>query len=173
MKAKKIVALVLSAAMTLSLAACGSKEVSDTPESTVAGSEEETEEGRYEDVDTAEVMLEKFNVKLNIISDADGVFATSMESGDLDDMVDVLAQMKEICPTNDKDKTTYGVSLFNDWDGPMIKAGQDIPSDYGWSTESFVLQKADDSEEPMDFLAENSPYIRNLKFYFTANQMGL
>lgn len=88
-------------------------------------------------------------------------------------MVDVLAQMKEICPTNDKGKTTYGVSLFKDWDGPMIKAGQDIPSDYGWSTESFVLQKADDSEEPMDFLAENSPYIRNLKFYFTANQMGL
>lgn len=47
MKAKKIVAMVLSAAMTLSLAACGSKEVSDTPESTVAGSEEETEAGRY------------------------------------------------------------------------------------------------------------------------------
>ena len=30
----------------------------------------------------------------------------------LDDMVDVLGQMKEICPTDDNGKTTYGVSLF-------------------------------------------------------------
>lgn len=34
-----------------------------------------------------EIMLERFNVKLNIINNAEGVFATRMESGDLGDIV--------------------------------------------------------------------------------------
>lgn len=42
------------------------------------------------------------------------------EIKNLDDMVEVLAQMKEICPKDDNGKTTYGVSLFNDWDGDMV-----------------------------------------------------
>lgn len=90
-----------------------------------------------------------------------------------EDLLDVMADMQEIAGTSDSGKTVYAFSLFKDWDNHMIKAAQDIPSDYGWTTESFVLQKADDSEEPIDFLAEKSPYIRNLEFYFRANQMGL
>ena len=35
----------------------------------------------------AKVMLDKFNVKLNIVNDGDGVFTTRMESGDLGDIV--------------------------------------------------------------------------------------
>lgn len=35
----------------------------------------------------ADVVLEKFNVKLNIINEGDGVFSTRMESGDLGDLV--------------------------------------------------------------------------------------
>ena len=42
------------------------------------------------------------------------------EIKNMDDMVEVLAQMKEICPKDDNGKTTYGVSLFNDWDGDMV-----------------------------------------------------
>ncbi len=34
-----------------------------------------------------QIMLEKFNVKLNIINDPDGVYETRMESGDLGDIV--------------------------------------------------------------------------------------
>ncbi|MGN0432307.1 MAG: ABC transporter substrate-binding protein [Lachnospiraceae bacterium] len=90
-----------------------------------------------------------------------------------EDLLYVMQDMQAIAGNSDSGKPVYAFSLFKDWDGAMIKAGQDIPSNYGWSTESFVLQKADDSEEPVDFLAENSPYIRNLKFYFCANQMGL
>lgn len=90
-----------------------------------------------------------------------------------EDLLDVMKDMQDIAGVSDSGKKVYAFSLFKDWDGAMIKAGQDIPSNYGWSTESFVLQKADDSEEPMGFLDEGSPYIRNLKFYFTANQMGL
>ena len=303
MKAKKIVALVLSAAMTLSLAACGGTEVSDTPASTVAGSEEETEAGgATEDADKAEVdlsdiipeetvtldvydqlanysgeqvgwfaevMLEKFNVKLNIISDADGVFATRMESGDLgdiviwgddsndyqqaveqgmlfdwnednllddygsyikenmpyaleknkeisggtvygighdiavdanerqdimyqwdlrwdlykelgypeiknlDDMVDVLAQMKEICPTDDKGKTTYGVSLFNDWDGDMVMFVKSTASAYyGYDEFGFGLYDPE-TQTYFPCLDEDGPYLTCLKFYNTLYQKGL
>ncbi|MGN1158644.1 MAG: ABC transporter substrate-binding protein [Lachnospiraceae bacterium] len=90
-----------------------------------------------------------------------------------EDLLDVMADMQAIAGVSDSGKPVYAFSLFKDWDSHMIKAAQDIPSDYGWTTESFVLQKADDSEEPIDFLAEDSPYIRNLEFYFHANQMGL
>lgn len=90
-----------------------------------------------------------------------------------EDLLAVMKDMQDIAGKSDSGQKVYAFSLFRDWDGAMIKAGQDIPSAYGWSTESFVLQKADDSQEPVDFLAEDSPYIRNLRFYFEANRMGL
>ena len=48
----------------------------------------------------------------------------------MDDMVEVLAQMKEICPKDDNGKTTYGVSLFNDWDGDMVMFVKSTASAY-------------------------------------------
>ncbi|MGN1203552.1 MAG: extracellular solute-binding protein [Lachnospiraceae bacterium] len=302
MKAKKVIALLLSAVMTLSLAACGDKEASQTPESTSAGNEETTAsveptEETNEGVDLsdiipeetvtldvydqlanysgeqvgwfAEVMLEKFNVKLNIISNAEGVFATRMESGDLgdiviwgddsndyqqaieqgmlfdwneddlldeygpyikehmtfaleknkeisggtvygighdiavdaearqdimyqwdlrwdlykelgypeikdlDDMVDVLAQMKEICPTDDKGKTTYGVSLFNDWDGDMVMFVKSTASAYyGYDEFGFGLYDPE-TQTYHPCLEKDGPYLTCLKFYNTLYQKGL
>ena len=184
----------------------------------------------------AQVMLEKFNVKLNIIQDADGVYETRMESGnlgdiviwgndsdeylqavekgllydwneddlldeygpyikenmsaalqknsdlsggttygfghnvavsasdreammyewdirwdlykelgypeinDLDDLVNVLEQMKEICPTDDNGNPTYGVSLFSDWDGNMVMYVKSLASAYyGYDEFGFGL----------------------------------
>ena len=258
MKAKKIVALLLTAAMTLSLVACGGSNTATSETAAETEADTDSDDETEADADTAEadadtedeedlladiipeetvtldvfdqlanysgeqigwfgqIMLEKFNVKLNIIPDPDGVYETRMESGNLgdiviwgndsdeylqavekdmlydwneddlldeygsyikenmpfalekntnlsggvtygygfdvavdandtqdamytwdlrwdlykelgypeiktlDDMVNVLAQMKEICPTDDNGKTTYGVSLFNDWDGDMV-----------------------------------------------------
>ncbi len=216
-----------------------------------------------------QIMLEKFNVKLNIIPDPDGVYETRMESGDLgdlviwggdgdeylqavekgmlydwneddlladygpyikehmgaalqknadisggttygygfdvavdptarqdimytwdlrwdlykelgypemktlDDMVDVLAQMKEICPTDDNGKTTYGVSLFNDWDGDMVMFVKSTASAYyGYDEFGFGLY---DSVEQKYYpcLAEDGPYLECLKFYNTLYQKGL
>ncbi len=42
------------------------------------------------------------------------------EVTELEDYVDILKQMKEICPTSDSGKETYGVSPFSDWDGDMM-----------------------------------------------------
>lgn len=70
----------------------------------------------------AQVMLEKFNVKLNIIQDADGVYETRMESGNLGDLV---------IWGNDSDEYLQAIDkgLLYDWNeddlldeyGPYIK----------------------------------------------------
>ena len=276
MKAKKIVSLLLVAAMTVSMAACGGNNqtsASKNNSNSAAGDaadEDATESGVSEgtSADEAEdladiipeetvtldvfdqlanysgeqigwfgqIMLDKFNVKLNIIPDSDGVYETRMESGNLgdlvlwgndsdeyqqavskgmlfdwneddilsdygpyikqnmpyalkknanlsggtvygfgfdvardatarqdfmytwdlrwdlykelgypeiktlDDMVDVLGQMKEICPTDDNGKTTYGVSLFNDWDGNMVMYVKSLATAYfGYDEFDFGL----------------------------------
>lgn len=45
----------------------------------------------------------------------------SPEVNELEDFVEVLKQMKEVCPTSDTGKETYGASLFNDWDGEWFQ----------------------------------------------------
>lgn len=42
------------------------------------------------------------------------------EVNEIEDYVSVLKQMKELCPTSDSGRETYGVSLFSDWDGDMM-----------------------------------------------------
>lgn len=217
----------------------------------------------------AQVMLEKFNVKLNIIQDADGVYETRMESGNLgdlviwgndsdeylqaidkgllydwneddlldeygsyikehmpaaldknqqisggttygigfdiavdasarqemmyewdlrwdlykelgypeiknlDDMVSVLEQMKEICPTDDNGNPTYGVSLFNDWDGDMVMFVKSTASAY-YGYDEFGFGLYDPTEQVYyDALQEDGPYLEMLKFYNTLYQKGL
>lgn len=305
MKAKKIVALLLTAAMTFSLVACGGSSTTtsgsaDTDTSadteTSEAADGETEE---EDVDDlladiipeetvtldvfdqlanysgeqigwfGQIMLEKFNVKLNIIPDPDGVYETRMESGNLgdiviwgndgdeylqavekgmlydwneddlldeygsyikenmtfalekntnlsggvtygfghdvavdandtqdamytwdlrwdlykelgypeintlDDMVEVLAQMKEICPTDDNGKTTYGVSLFNDWDGDMVMFVKSTATAYYGYDEFGVGLYDPETQTYYPCLEEDGPYLTCLKFYNTLYQRGL
>lgn len=307
MKAKKLVALLMAAVMTASLAACGNTgsttttdttDTADTADDTDAAdaSDASGEAGDDEDLladiipeETVtldvfdqlanysgeqigwfgQIMLEKFNVKLNIIPDPDGVYETRMESGNLgdiviwgndsdeylqavekgmlfdwneddilsdygsyikenmpyalekntnlsggttygygfdvavdanarqdimytwdlrwdlykelgypeiknlDDLVEVLAQMKELCPTDDNGKTTYGVSLFNDWDGDMVMFVKSlVTAYYGYDEFGFGFY---DSVEQKYYpcLEENSPYIQSLKFYNTLYQRGL
>lgn len=307
MKAKKLVALLMAAVMTASLAACGNTgsttttdttDAADTADDTDAAdaSDASGEAGDDEDLladiipeETVtldvfdqlanysgeqigwfgQIMLEKFNVKLNIIPDPDGVYETRMESGNLgdiviwgndsdeylqavekgmlfdwneddilsdygsyikenmpyalekntnlsggttygygfdvavdanarqdimytwdlrwdlykelgypeiknlDDLVEILAQMKELCPTDDNGKTTYGVSLFNDWDGDMVMFVKSlVTAYYGYDEFGFGFY---DSVEQKYYpcLEENSPYIQSLKFYNTLYQRGL
>lgn len=95
------------------------------------------------------------------------------EIKNLDDMVEVLAQMKEICPEDDNGKTTYGVSLFNDWDGDMVMFVKSTASAYyGYDEFGFGLYNpTDQTYHPC--LEENGPYLTCLKFYNTLYQRGL
>lgn len=312
MKAKKVLALLLTASMSLSLMACGgtSSTTSDSTGTDAADTKEaetkdadaastDAAEGEADDYDElladiipeetvtldvysqlanysgeqigwfGQIMLEKFNVKLNIINDPDGVYETRMESGNLgdivlwgsdgdeylqavqkgllfdwneddilseygpyikenmpyaleknnqisggttygygfdvavdssarqdamytwdlrwdlykelgypeiknlDDMVEVLAQMKEICPTDDNGKTTYGVSLFNDWDGDMVMFVKSTASAYyGYDEFGFGLYDPE-TQTYHPCLEKDGPYLTALKFYNTLYQRGL
>ena len=91
----------------------------------------------------------------------------------LDDMVDVLAKMKEICPTDDNGKPTYGLSLFNDWDGNMVMYVKSLATAYfGYDEFDFGLFDPDEGKF-YDCLGENSPYLYTLKFINKLNQKGL
>jgi multiple sugar transport system substrate-binding protein/putative aldouronate transport system substrate-binding protein len=91
----------------------------------------------------------------------------------LDDMVDVLAKMKEVCPTDDNGKPTYGVSLFNDWDGNMVMYVKSLATAYfGYDEFDFGLFDPDEGKF-YDCLGENSPYLYCLKFINKLNQKGL
>ena len=91
----------------------------------------------------------------------------------LDDMVDVLAKMKEICPTDDNGKPTYGLSLFNDWDGNMVMYVKSLATAYfGYDEFDFGLFDPDEGKF-YDCLGENSPYLYCLKFINKLNQKGL
>ena len=82
-----------------------------------------------------------------------------------DDMVDVLKKMKEICPTDDNGNPTYGVSLFNDWDGNMVMYVKSTASAYMGGDE-FGFGLYDPSvQQFIGCLEPDGPYLESLAFY--------
>ena len=63
--------------------------------------------------------------------------------------------------------------MFKDWDDNAMKQGAWLPSLYGYRFMGDAVYSADDSLPPQSLVDENSVYVRNLKLFFTANQMGL
>ena len=95
------------------------------------------------------------------------------EIKDFDGMVDVLAKMKEACPTDDNGNPTYGVSLFNDWDGDMVMFVKSTATAY-YGYDEFGLGLYDPSTQKFHpVLEENGPYLTALKFYNNLYQKGL
>ena len=90
-----------------------------------------------------------------------------------DDLVEVLKQMKEICPTDDNGNPTYGVSLFNDWDGNMVMYVKSTASAYTGGDE-FGFGLYDPSTQTFTgCLEEAGPYYDALKFYNKLYREGL
>lgn len=90
-----------------------------------------------------------------------------------EDMLAVLKEMQELCPVSDSGKKTYAFSLFKDWDDNAMKQGAWLPSLYGYRFMGDAVYSADDSLPPQSLVEDDSVYVRNLKLFFTANQMGL
>ncbi len=90
----------------------------------------------------------------------------------LEDLLPVLKEMQELIPKSDKGEKTYGFAFFKDWDGNMMTSAKQPACLYGYDELGFVLSKVDGSDY-QDILEEGSFYLRNLKLYFDANQMGL
>ncbi|SHJ65150.1 putative aldouronate transport system substrate-binding protein [Anaerocolumna jejuensis DSM 15929] len=91
----------------------------------------------------------------------------------LEDLLPVMKNMQDMAGKSDSGKKVYAFSIFKDWDGDFMKAANEMASMYGYAPMGFVYAKADDSAEPQSALDDDSLYIRGLKFYFQANQMGL
>lgn len=92
--------------------------------------------------------------------------------GTLEDLVDVLAQMKEICPTSDSGKETYGVSIFNDWDGAMVMFVKATAALYGFDEMGVGLYDVD-NQVWQGALQEDGMHLRCLAFYNQLYQKGL
>lgn len=90
----------------------------------------------------------------------------------LEDLLPVLKSMQTAMPHTESGNPTYGFSFFKDWDGNMMTAAKQPACLYGYDEIGFVLAKADGSDY-QSILDDNSFYMRNLKLYFDANQLGL
>lgn len=92
---------------------------------------------------------------------------------ELYDMIEVLEKMKEICPTDDNGKPTYGLSMFNDWDGSMVMYVKSLATAYyGYDEFDFGLYNPADGKF-YDCLDVNGPYLYCLKFINQLYQKGL
>jgi putative aldouronate transport system substrate-binding protein len=96
-----------------------------------------------------------------------------------EDYLPVLKDMVELEPTNEDGQKTYGISLWSDWDSILMRmTSQNAPMfgvDAGSQLQATVpfMELNVATGETGSVFDEDSFYLRSLKFYFQANQMGL
>ena len=94
------------------------------------------------------------------------------EIKNMDDFADVLIQMQQIEPTDDNNKRTYAVSLFSDWDGAMAMFPKSMVSAYYGYDEFGIGFYDSETQRYIPAIAQDSPYIKMLKFYNKLYQAG-
>lgn len=92
--------------------------------------------------------------------------------GTLEDLLLLLAEMQELHPYSDSGEPTYAFSFFKDWDKNLMNAIKQPCCFYGYDETGFILAKADGSDF-QNILDDTSLYMRVLRFYNKAHQMGL
>ncbi len=95
------------------------------------------------------------------------------EVNDLDDLVELFVQMKELEPTDDAGNPTYAVSAFPDWDGNMVMYVKSLASAYYGYDELALGLYDSETGEFHDALEEDGPYLTALKFFNDLYQEGL
>lgn len=90
----------------------------------------------------------------------------------LEDLLPILQEMKNVMPYTESGSPTYGFSFFKDWDNNMMNAAKQPACFYGYDEIGFVLARADGTDY-QNILDSDSLYMRILKLYFEANQLGL
>lgn len=96
----------------------------------------------------------------------------------LEDFLPLLKKMQELRPTNKDGKKVYGLSLFKAWDSYTLCNASQFGCWQGIEIGDFLnslpfLQVNVTTGETKSILAPDSQYIRALKFFYKANQMGL
>lgn len=96
------------------------------------------------------------------------------EINDMDDLLQLFIDMKEICPTDENGNETYAVSMWPDWDGDMVMYVKSFATSYYGLDENSGLGLYDpDTGILHDTLEENGPYLTALKFFNQMYQNGL
>lgn len=90
----------------------------------------------------------------------------------IEDLLPLLKQMQELEPETEDGDKTYGFSFFKDWDANLMNAAKQPCCFYGYDEIGFLLAKADGSDY-QSIIDSDSLYVRMLKLFFDANQMGL
>lgn len=96
----------------------------------------------------------------------------SPEVNTLEDYIDVLKKMQQKCPKSDSGKSTYGVSLFKDWDENYVMYVKSTAALYGYDEFGFGLYDVD-KQTFQGALDKDGMYLRCLKFYNKLYQEGL
>ncbi len=92
---------------------------------------------------------------------------------DLDDLVQVLADMKALCPTDENGNETYGVSLWPDWDGDMVMYVKAMATAYYGYDEHGLGLYDPTTGTYHDALEQDGPYLTCLKFFNKLYQQDL
>lgn len=90
----------------------------------------------------------------------------------LEDLLPILKQMQENHPTSDSGEKTYGFTFFKDWDGNLVNCIKQPCCFYGYDEMGYVLAKVDGSDF-QSIIDSDGIYVRVLRFYNKAYQMGL
>ncbi|MCR5743228.1 MAG: extracellular solute-binding protein [Lachnospiraceae bacterium] len=124
-------------------------------------------------------------VSLEGSPNADGLFYTwdtrwdlynelgQPEINDLDDLMNLMLEMKKIYPTDENGNETYALSMWPDWDGNMVMYVKAFATAYyGYDEWGFGLYDVD-TGVLHGALEENGPYYTSLKFINKLYQNGL
>lgn len=96
----------------------------------------------------------------------------------MEDYLPILKQMQLLEPMSESGRPTYGFSLWRDWDGDKMCLAKQYCNVYGYDESDnfnpygFAMISAN-SDQYQSLLDTDSFYIRCLRLYFNANQMGL
>ncbi len=96
---------------------------------------------------------------------------------DMWDLLDVLKQMQDIYPENEEGQKVYAISGWNDWDTITMNIAGEIGKADGYGVignDSLPFAEVNYVTNEMDtIMRPDSKYVEGLKWFFTANQMGI
>lgn len=95
-----------------------------------------------------------------------------------DDLLNVLKEMQKLEPKSESGKPTYAFTMWQDWDGNLMMNTKVFAALFGYdegdgyNDAGFTLYNPE-TGDTQDALDPNGWYLKTLKMYFKANQMGL
>lgn len=93
------------------------------------------------------------------------------EIKNLSDLVKTLRAMQDLHPTNAAGDSSYGITLWPDWDGTSIENVNQLTKWYGQEVSGSILLDA--SGKMLDLTDDNGAYLKILTFFYEANQAGV